>query len=51
MDRKTEFWTKAKQILNHNNASPYSNDEIREIVKLLDAMSDMICDNLAQSKI
>jgi len=36
----------AKGILNKNNERPYPDQEIEEMIKLLEAMSDMICHNL-----
>jgi hypothetical protein len=38
----------AKHILNHQNKTPYSDTEIKEIMKILGTLSEMICDNLTQ---
>ena len=46
MDQSSEFWKSAEQILNHNNQNPYSDQEIKEIIKLLESISEMICYNL-----
>lgn len=37
----------AKSILNKKNESPYTDQEIKEIIELLKIMSDMISDNLS----
>jgi len=36
----------AKRILNQKNKCPYTDDEIKEIIKFLEVMSDMIFLNL-----
>lgn len=39
----------AKQILNQNYESPYTDKEIKEIIKLLEVVSEMVCHNLKHS--
>jgi hypothetical protein len=46
MDQSSEFCKTTKQILNHKNETPYSDQEIKEIVELLESISDVICYNL-----
>jgi hypothetical protein len=38
----------AKHILNNQNKTPYSDTEINEIIKILDTLSEIVCDNLTQ---
>lgn len=51
MDQSSEFWKTAKQILNHKNPTPYSDQEIKEIIKLLESISDVICYNITHKKV
>lgn len=51
MDQRSEFWFTAKHILNHENEHPYTDDEINEIIKLLEIMSDMIFHNITHETI
>ncbi|WP_166968039.1 hypothetical protein [Yeosuana marina] len=46
MDQESEFWNTAKEILNHQNKTPYSDQEIKEIVNFLENISGVICHNL-----
>lgn len=46
MDQNSEFWMTAKEVLKQNNKTPYSDQEIKEIVKLLDSMAEVFCQNL-----
>jgi hypothetical protein len=39
----------ATTILNHQNKTPYTDPEIKEIINLLEVLSEMICDNLTKS--
>jgi hypothetical protein len=34
----------AKKILNENNIHPYSDDEIKEIIKFLESFANIFCD-------
>ncbi|WP_396600872.1 hypothetical protein [Algibacter sp. R77976] len=46
MDQKSELWTTAKHILNHQNEHPLTDNEIKETIKLLEGISSVICQNL-----
>jgi len=35
----------ATRILNHQNKTPFTDAEIKEIINLLEIVSEMICDN------
>jgi len=46
MDRESQIFNSAKEILNHQNKHPYSDNEIMEIIKFLEIFSEVICHNL-----
>ncbi|MDO5986754.1 hypothetical protein Q4Q39_04970 [Flavivirga amylovorans] len=46
MDQKSELWNTAKHILNHQNEHPYTDNEIKEIIRLLEDISNVVCHNL-----
>jgi hypothetical protein len=43
---ETMNFNDAKRILNQNNESPHTDHEIKEIIKILEVMSDMAYHNL-----
>ena len=46
MGQESELWNIAKELLNHKNKHPYSDQEINEIIKFLENISEVICHNL-----
>ena len=46
MDRQSEFWHTAKQILNHENQQQYSDIEINEIINFLEVLAEITFQNL-----
>jgi hypothetical protein len=46
MDQKSQIFNSAKEILNQQSKQPYTDDEIIEIIKFLEIISEVICHNL-----
>jgi len=42
-------FNEAKDILNHQNKTPYTDTEIEEIIKFLDIFSELIWNNLTKT--
>ncbi|GAA3594717.1 hypothetical protein Q4Q39_07025 [Flavivirga amylovorans] len=50
MDQKSNWFAKAKNILNNQNPSPYSDNEVNEIIQLLEIFTDVLFNNIIQNK-